>query len=189
MRRKDEFFVDLIKEKGVPQTASEKREIAEAVWPSLEDWNTNAIVKKVNQKLRQPDIKLALGEAFFEVSGFTPAEALSLHIQHIRGFKRKVMDGNGKIQQIQDRPNYQALKDYEQLVIGGPEKRIRVDSRNVNVNLDGEQAAQSLRREGPPPTRARTLTAGEYRIPRPTEEDMDRISPLEYVDEGETDDE
>jgi hypothetical protein len=120
------------------------------------------LVKRVDQKLRQPDIKQALRDAFEEAAGFTPAEALSLHVQHIRGFKRPALvvdaDGTQSIEIVTEKPNYAALKDYVNSVIGTAEKRISVHQKSINVHLDGGSATgETLQREGPPPTAARML--------------------------------
>jgi hypothetical protein len=118
----------------------------------------------VRKKLRQPDIRAALSDAFAAV-GFTPLDALVMHVAHIRGFERTVViedaDGGSHTEVVCEKPSYQALRDYESFAFpkAPDERRVRVQSENVHVNVDASGEA-GVMRFTPPPTRHRVLGSG-----------------------------
>jgi hypothetical protein len=171
IRQRDRIFLAHVRggdfpltDEATPENVEIARRIARAVWPSIGEWMSDVnVLKKVRSKLRQPDVRRALGDAF-AVVGFTPDEALALHVAHIRGFPRQVQtgvdeDGNAILETVMEKPNYPALKDYQAMVLpkAVEERRVRVDSRQLNVHVDGGNAGESVIRVGPPPTRSRML--------------------------------
>jgi hypothetical protein len=156
---RDRAFVARVQAYGLPTTPEEERRLIDEVWPALGNMRPSSISKKVQKKLKQPDIREAI-KAAFEVCGFTPTDAIQMHIKHIRGYDTTTTttdaEGNESTSVTQQKPSYQALKDYEQIVIDGmnPAKTVKVESRSVSM-----QFSQPTPRLGPPPTRARALSS------------------------------
>lgn len=143
-RRRDQAFVREVVRRGLPESDSDFRELAAACWPHMEDWSQPRINKKIKQKLRQPDIKQALRGIYEDVVNFSPAEAFALHAAHMRS------------------GNWSALKHYFDVTIGTAEKKVRMDTRSVNVHVAGGGVPDL--RDGPPPTRARAIGASRVAL-------------------------
>lgn len=138
MRERDRHFVLAVRERGIPLTDEERRDVAEVAWPTMEEWNQPALNRKIKQKLRQPDVRAALSSIYEAVGSFTPAEAFALQIAHMR------------------KGHYPALRDYMISAMPTQAKKVEIDSRSLNVNVMADHVPQM--RDGPPPTRSRVIS-------------------------------
>ena len=137
-RLRDLGFVDAVRKYGVPKTAEQRRLVAVEAWPSMESYSQASIDKKVEQKLRQPDIRAAIRDLYEEAAGFTQERALQLQVK------------------MAESGNWPALKHYLDNTMQQPAKQVQVESRNLNVHVDAGSAGAVLR-DGPPPTRSRVV--------------------------------
>jgi hypothetical protein len=117
------------------------------------------LVRHGYRNLERPDVCVAI-EALYAERGFTPEKAADLHIQHIQGLKRKevVRVGNGNIAlgedgkplevMVVDRPNYQALKDFETSIT--PRQSTKIE-QNISggVSLFGGMTQVDMRKVEP----------------------------------------
>jgi hypothetical protein len=66
------------------------------------------------KKLSDPNIRAAIGDIYDEVASFTIVDALKLHVKHIQGSEET------------GPPKYAALKDYMNMTIPQPAKKIEM---------------------------------------------------------------
>lgn len=168
-RLRDRLFADAAKEVGAralarlgntrcavtPEAVKVARKIAHLVysaWRYGATLSDESVLKKVRQKLEQPDIRRAIRDVY-AMRGLDEAQAVDIHIAHILGMKREVIDKDGQVVTVQDPPNYAALKDYQKMTLPQEPRRVQVDSRSVNVHVQSDEPI----RVGPPPMRTRLL--------------------------------
>ena len=102
-----------------------------------------AALRKARRLLRRPDVRERLGD-LYESRGFSILDAIDMHVWHIRG-TAPGQDGEA---------SYQALKDFEKMVL--PQQPTRIDQR-VLVGHTRSFAAEKL--EHAPAMEARVLSA------------------------------
>lgn len=155
-------------DKPTPENLALARGLAKETYSHMDSWNDAAVLVKVREKLRQPNICAALGDSY-EERGFTEVDAIDAHIAHIRGIEHEVIDAKGERRAVKAPPSYPALRDYQRMVFPQEARRVQVGSRNLNVIVSPDEP----RRVGPPPTRCRQLPGG-----RPSEEERDGAGAL-----------
>ncbi len=100
-------------------------------------------LRKAKSLLRKPHVKMRLAE-IYELEKFDIMDAVRMHIKHIKGFERQVVDERtGELMTVQDPPNYAALKDYWKMTLPEAPKTLNVNQRSVNVNATFEEALRS----------------------------------------------
>lgn len=112
-------------------------------------------VKRATNLLKNPDVRAAIADVFELEADFSVADALQMHVRHIRGgVEREVLGADGEIAMVRLPPSYQALKDYERMVLPEMPKRTEVDIRKMSVTgrMDGPA--------GPPRMSARIIGEG-----------------------------
>lgn len=107
-----------------------------------------ALLRKGRAKLKLSVIGASIAEFYEVAADMTLAEAAQLHAEHIRGlrYKATVIDektGKAKTVIMREKPNYQALKDFQHLVLPREPKQVQVDSRTLVARMNvGENYRQ-----------------------------------------------
>jgi hypothetical protein len=70
----------------------------------------------------------------FAAAGFEFGDGIKQHIKHIKGeITKETLSKDGSVVELKEPANYQALKDYEALVL--PQKTVKIDQRIVTANI------------------------------------------------------
>ncbi|GAC1407097.1 MAG: hypothetical protein NVSMB64_13520 [Candidatus Velthaea sp.] len=132
MRRRDEHFCEALLEAVAERggVLSDEAIIEASTLAYLAPGGGHAgpklALRRGKAKLQVPEVQEKLGDFYAEVSKFTPADAVRMHVKHIKG---QFTDGDGKAIP----PSYAALRDYQKLVFPSSPK-VTV---NKNLNLHG----------------------------------------------------
>jgi hypothetical protein len=181
-RRRDRLWFQLLLSfisKGAPY--DESLEAATRMsYGNLQVSDKNLVMKKAMAKLAQPDVCHAVQE-IYALRGFTIEDAVDLHVKHIKGeLTKEVMTQEG-VAEIKIPPSYQALKDFQAMII--PKQTTKVAVANFNMN----DMMREVESEGFAPLEARIV--GEDMNTDPAEDETE-IDPFdEYDDEQGEDDE
>lgn len=175
MRERDRRFAEaLVAEIGAAGgviTDEGMLRAAREVWRVMTTPLSDAkLLARVKRKLKQPDVREAIGSAY-QAAGFDVAEAVQLHIDHIRGnitVQKTVVVGKGEdatveVVDVKLPPNYAALKDYEAMVL--PKAPVRSDVRVQHIpapdRLPGHSGVPAMRARVIGATTAPALPAGK----------------------------
>lgn len=82
------------------------------------------------EMLSRPEVCAAV-EAVFAEQGLTFAEAVKLHVEHIRGATEEVVLKDGTVVPRKLPPSLAALRDYEKLVLPAQTQRVQIDRNDT----------------------------------------------------------
>jgi hypothetical protein len=137
-RKRDRYLVDAILRHAGANGGKLTPEVAAAALDEV--WTRGGKPAKpatameiIRKKLSDPNIRKAIGDIYQEVGGFTIVDAVKLHVEHIKGIEhdkivrhKEGSDWVEEVERVQDKPNYGALKDYLNMTVPQPAKKLEI---------------------------------------------------------------
>jgi hypothetical protein len=98
------------------------------------------LIDKAKQTLNLATVSAAIAEFYGVEAKFTPQQAAKLHVAHIKGltYKKTVIleDGSTVEVKVKDKPSYEALRDFQKMVMPKEPKQINIDQRSMSFRAN-----------------------------------------------------